>query len=356
MDGTVRPLIGTNSAAVFAPPNRVLYFHEGSLYAQALDMKRLVPVGSPERVAEGVSYSRRWNNPGFTASRTGALAWHRSAGARDTPVYVYDMSGKRVGDLELNGGNVDLSRDGRRLAVQSSGGEFPDLWVIDIERGARTRITSDELAEVGPVWSPDDSWLAYVIQDNPFRLMKVRSNGMSQPEEILSATEIGGEVIDWSRDGRWLLLEVYTPEDESDLRVVDLEAGAQEMTPILSTRFSESSARFSPDGRWFSYQTDEAGREEVFVQPFPPDGRRFQISIDGGQAARWGADSRSIYWIGDGKVVTAEIDLTNGFDVRNVRALFDNSSPDWVIDSARERIYISQTAAASSASLVVQLP
>ncbi len=355
LDGSMRPLIGTNSAPVFAAPDRVLYFHDGSLYAQRLDMDRLEIVGSPERVAEEVAYSRRWSNPGFTASRTGAMAWHRSDGVKESPIVAYDLSGERLADPGISGGNLDLSPDGGRLAVQS-GEEFPDIWVIDLERKARSRTTNDELAEIGPVWSPDGKWIAYVISDNPWRLMRVSSNGMSLPEELLSFKEIGGEVIDWSSDGRWLLVEIFSDQNQLDLKLVDLEDSERKLIPLLTTRFEESSARFSPDAKWFAYQSNDTGREEILVQPFPPDGRRWQISTEGGQAPRWSGDGRALYWIGGGNLMVADIEPGDGFEVRNTRPLFEGTWIDWVIDSSGERVYVSESSGAGTSPIVLRLP
>lgn len=346
-----RLLIGSSSAPVFAAPDQVLYHHENNLYAQTLDMDELITSGAPRLVAEEVGYYQRWSNPGFSASRTGTLAYHQ-AETRSTPINRYDRSGQRLEGHPMMGDNLDLSRDGSRLAVQVGEGEPPDLWVIDLERGIRTRLTSGETADIGPVWSPDGQWIAYTIPGNPTRFMKKRSSGLGEPELILEAPN-GVELVDWSLDGKWLLLEGYNPDTEQDIMMIDLESDQPELLPVIATRFSEHSPRFSPDGRWISYQGKDSGRFEIFVQPFPPDGSRWQISSEGGDSARWKGDGSELYWISRGQVMAGKVDLSNGFHITTVTPLFEISSIDYVVDFAGETFIVDEDALVGSRPIVI---
>ena len=131
-------------------------------------------------------------------------------------------------------------------------------------------------------------------------------NGAGAPRELLRAP-YRLEPIDWSLDGRYLLYEADAPGGRTDVLALQVDAGGPPIS-VAATPFVEHTARFSPDGRWIAYVSDESGRAEIYAQPFPPTGTKWQISGSGGDSPRWRADGRALYYIEGGRLQAVDVD------------------------------------------------
>src|SRR5262249_17228458 len=144
-----------------------------------------------------------------------------------------------------------------------------------------------------PVWSPDGARIAYSSNAaGTFDLYEKLSNGAG-PEQALLQSDLPKFCEDWSPDGRYLLYHQTHPKTQNDLWVLPLAppAGSERKPfPFLQTRFNESEGRFSPDGRWIAYVSDEASRRQVFVQSFPAGTGKWLISTSGGSEPQWRRD------------------------------------------------------------------
>jgi Tol biopolymer transport system component len=196
-----------------------------------------------------------------------------------------------------------IAPDGSRLAVaidSGSGGTAYDVWVIDLTRGAASRVTFGEVTEGWPVWSPDGRTIAYGATGNGAVLAAYRKPASGTGAEQLVYTDPAMITIpsDWSPDGKLLLLESQAgTRDNSDLITVPVDTPGAPTTFIKTPKpIFENHARFSPDGSWIAYESNESTRPEVYVQAFPPSERRWQISTAGGQSPMWRADAKEIFF------------------------------------------------------------
>lgn len=238
----------------------------------------------------------------IAVSRTGTIAYRTGSGARAGRQLVwFDRSGKRLQEVGDAGGlvsNPSLSLDGRQLAVQRTTAGNVDIWIIDLQRNASTRLTSHPGVESLPLWSPDAARIALgqaVIEGGPGVLR------IDRPSELATLGITGGPgakmLTDWSRDGRFIMFKVVNEQNGAfDLWVKGLD-GDQTAWPIANAAFDERDGQFSPDGRWVAFESDESGAGEIYVQPFPGPGRRLVISSGGGSQVRWRADGGELYYL-----------------------------------------------------------
>ena len=160
-----------------------------------------------------------------------------------------------------------------------------------------TRLTFDADLDSNPVWSPDGMRIAFgSIRAGTFDLYVKPSNG-SGAEERLVESPNNKAPQDWSKDGRWLVYYELNPVTGRDVWALDMTSPGRPARVVANTPANELLAQLSPDGRWVAYQTNESGRFEVVVQPFPDAGGRWQVSTGGGVAPRWRADGKELYFL-----------------------------------------------------------
>ena len=214
-----------------------------------------------------------------------------------------------------------ISPDGRRVVVSIRGARTT-LWVFDIARETLTQLAVASY----PVWTPDGKRVAFAFQQNIFW----KPADGSTSEVLLAATESPGFPVSWSADNRFLSFLTSTPETRQDIWVLPLDgdprqAGAEgrKPSPWLATRSNETAPMFSPDGRWLAYVSNESGRYEVYVRPYPGPGEKWQISSEGGRQPAWAHSGRELFYrIGDKMMV---VDVTTGpsFSAGKPRMLFE---------------------------------
>jgi Tol biopolymer transport system component len=293
------------------------------------DARRLEVTGQPVRIADDVSFDLGVWRGTFDASQTGTLVYQIGGSGVGGQLSWFDYSGRRVATVgeKSTAYSPQLSPDGRRALVVL-GDPNNDIWVYELERGVRTRLTTLAQVTVSPLWSPDGSEILFCAQrqrppekSQGFDLVTIRSDG-SGDEKQLYRSETRVEPMDWSRDGRYLLIDRGNIGSQ-DVWVVPL-ADAGKAFPLVQTSFNERGGQFSPDGRWVAYHAQPTGRNEVFVTPFPGGGARFQISANGGTQARWSPDGSEIYFVApDENLMVATVDGSGArFVVKDVRPLF----------------------------------
>jgi Tol biopolymer transport system component len=195
--------------------------------------------------------------------------------------------------------------------------------VIDLARGVSSRLTFDPGDDVSQVWSPDGSRIAWSAnRDGAYQIYQKLASGVG-PEEVLVKDNVGIFTNSWSADGRFLLYYRTDPKTGNDLWVLPL-AGDRQPALFLQTPFGEFNGRFSPDGRWIAYASSDQGRPEVYVQPYPASGGKWQISPNGGQQPWWRSDGKELYYLSaDGKLMAVEVKPGGSFEAGAPRALFD---------------------------------
>jgi Tol biopolymer transport system component len=209
------------------------------------------------------------------------------------------------------------------MSVFDSSRRTRDIWLFDVARELRTRFTFDPADEWVSIWSPNASRVVFnARRKGPLDLYQKASNGVGPDEELL-ADSLDKVPLDWSPDGRFVLFAVMTANAGADLWVLPL-FGDRKPVPFLQTPFSDTPARFSPDGRWIAYGSDESGRNEVYVAPFPRTGGKWQISTAGGYWPRWRRDGKELFYLApDGKLMAAAVNgQESAFEVGAITSLF----------------------------------
>jgi Tol biopolymer transport system component len=295
----------------------------GTLMALPFDADALAVRGQAQPIAENVGE--------FSVSSTGVLIYHErppapapsaGAGNRRRAVWV-DRRGERLAQVDVPAEFrlPVLSSDGSHLVFSVHGENgAPDIWTMDLARGTETRITFDDAVESAAVWSPDGKQLVFSSARNalpalPSALYRHAANGTGADELLLKGER--NELFlpwDWSPDGRFVVFgrgRFPSPNDRSDLWTLDLSGGLTARALIESPE-RKGAARFSPDGRWIVYATGQTNASQVIVQPFPNvDHGRWQISTEGGDAPKWRADGRELYYLApNGDLMAVDVDGT----------------------------------------------
>jgi Tol biopolymer transport system component len=198
--------------------------------------------------------------------------------------------------------NPSLSPDERHVALTRSIDGNTDVWILDDARGTLRRFTSDPGPDIVPVWAPDGGSVLYskAIGPGGFALYrKARTeDGHDTPLNPDIARAI---VLDWSRDGRFILYRTIDPPNRLgwDVWALALDAPRKPF-PVLASPFDQRTAVFSPDAQWIAYESNESGRGfEVYVHPFPGPGEKMTVSTGGGSRPRWSQDGREIFYVDD---------------------------------------------------------
>jgi len=184
-----------------------------------------------------------------------------------------------------------------------------DLWLMETARDARQRFTSDPAREYNPVWSPDGSRIVFGSTRKGGVDLYVKSINSGGAETLLWESSESKNVSDWSSDGRWILFAAQSIKTARDLWALAMD-GEKKLVAIAQTAAEEANGRFSPDGRWIAYQSNESGSNEIYIQPFPGPGARSQISTGGGTSPQWRRDGKELFYLGpDSRLMTVSVAL-----------------------------------------------
>jgi Tol biopolymer transport system component len=246
----------------------------------------------------------------------------------------FDRNGQPAGQVSVpaNYGNLDLSPDGGRVAVEIQGPNR-DIWVIDATGDVSARLTLDSAISGPPVWAPDGSRILFssgrgsnTVVAVPNRLYQKSSSGAGTDELLFAGDSAEGIFPeDWSSDGAYMIfgrvkLREATPADLWVLPVF----GDQKPFPFLQSSFRHVESRLSPDGRWLAFTTNESGTYQIVVQPFPdPSGGKWQITAAGGIEPQWRRDGGELFYLGlDGKLMAVPIKSDPSFEAGQPEPLF----------------------------------
>ena len=302
----VKQLLKVRSRAVYVSPGYLLFVREGTLLAQPFDTRTLTVSGEPAAVAEDLVYFQETGMTDISASTDGMLAY--LSGKNVTRLRWFSRDGAEQGVV---GAPADytlprLSPDGQRLAVNivDPRTASTDVWLIDLSRGGSSRFTFDSGVEWGPAWSPDAKRIAFAGNGSGGRMPSLYVKGLADAGSGESLVPAGGEPQfpwDWAQApaGQFILYPDRTAATGSDLMLLPLQ-GDRRPRPWLRTKFDESDARVSPDGRWVAYVSTESGRRDVYVHPFDGTAEAIQISTSGGITPRWRRDGRELYYLAPG--------------------------------------------------------
>jgi eukaryotic-like serine/threonine-protein kinase len=310
LDGSEpKRLLEADAGAVYAQ-GHLLFVREGALFAQAFDVASLALTGAPFRLADRIAVNPGVSLASLSASTSGAIAYSGAAIRRTQFVWV-DRSGKRLGTLgppdQTTLANLSLSPDGQRVAFSRLAGGNWDVWLMDMQ-GTMSKLTTGAGPEWNPVWSSDSQRV--IFQSNNSNI-NVRAINDTTPEQTLVRPHTMTYPIDVSPDGHTLLY-LQAGTERSGVPALDFWSlsliGDAQPVAFLRSAAIQRDGQFSPDGRWVAYQSNESGRDEIYLHAFPVPGERIQVSSGGGQQVRWSAVGPELFFIGaDHQLVSVRV-------------------------------------------------
>jgi serine/threonine-protein kinase len=330
----------------------------GGLMAVRFDVATRKPTGQPVQMDEGVLVDP---TAGVKASlsASGTLAYLKGR-AQFQPVLA--RAGSTVADPLIKEpaaySTPRFSPDGQRVAVSVLGSAGSDIWIYDIPRNTFTRLTSDENS-IRPEWSADGRWVIYISGVGTNATVRRQPADGSGPAELLYRPDQEPYEALVSPDNQWLVYRTAPgakyPRDILAVRLT----GDRTVTPLVTSPNTESLPRLSADGKWLAYQSNESGRFEIYVRPFPGNGARVQVSDVGGTEPIWGRDGRSLYYRGPlGEVVHVDVTTGASFSIGTRKTvltgeyLTDSSHPNWDV-APDGRFLLLKRAGAESQTIVV---
>ena len=341
----------------FVPPGYLLFTREDAVFAQRLDVRSMKLAGAPW-VVNGPGWQNTNQVSRFWASGNGVLVWITAATNPLSELVWFDASGRRAGAVGApdHYGSPALAPDGSRLAVDiiDPSTKTRDIWIIDLNRGSRTRFTFDPAGDSDAVWSPDGSRVAWTSNRKGVQDLYVKSASGTGQDEPLLVSSLPKTSEDWSRDGGYLIFNQPVEGGPAmSIFALPMGPGAERKPfPVPATEFIERQCRLSPNSRFLAYTSNQSGRQfEVYVQPFPPSGARWQVSPSGGSEPQWRADGKELYYVSGNKLMAAAV-KTDGasFEAGVPRVLFEAR---FVANQARRTRYV---AARDGRFLVNTLP
>jgi Tol biopolymer transport system component len=303
-----------DSHAVYSS-GHLLFVRGGSLVSQPFDVRTYRLTGDPVVAAQQVETGPSLHGA-FSVSETGVLAYR---GIGRTQLRWFDRSGRPGGVLDAPAHDLDpaLSPDEQRLAFSRAdpeNGRERDIWTIDLSRGIATRVTFHADA-AKPIWSPDGKELVFVARGITFARAASDGSG-GQPQALATARRVFDQPLEWLPDGRVVLYQ----DGNIWMRSID---GQAEPTPIAPTEYAQIQGRIAPDGKWLAFASNESGRYEVYVRPFPAGSGKWRVSADGGVEPAWRGDGRELFFLApDRELMAAPIATQPQFTVGRPERLF----------------------------------
>ena len=298
-----RPLFRSQSDAVYAS-GFLLFGNGDQLMAQPFDPAKGTLSGEPHNVAKGVMNDSGTWHMDASASNDGLLVFGSGASGQLQLVWM-DRSSKEISTIadKLNQllGAV-LSPQGDRIALSIGGGQI-DIWVLDLARGVRTRLTFGPISNLSPIWSPDGKWIVYTsVRSGHFDFCRKPSDG-SGAEEILLTDDHQIAATDWSRDGKYLLYSRCSLDSHCEIWDLPLEGEhkpslvLEAVRPSAAASYLSAAGKFSPDGHWLAYTSGESGTLQVYVVSFGSGQGKWQVSANGGGQPLWSKDGKELYYM-----------------------------------------------------------
>jgi serine/threonine protein kinase/Tol biopolymer transport system component len=321
--GERRNLVQRGTNPNYAPSGHLVYAQGGILMAVPFDPQRLTATGAAVPVAEDVLQSTFSGVSQYSFSATGSLVYVSGGvqSAQNKLVWVSRNGAEQPLAAPAHAYLFPrLSPEGRRVAVGIAE-QDTQTWLYDLSRETLTRFTFVGSANQNANWTPDGKRLAFNSNkegpQNPFWQLADGSGGL----ERLITSEYANVPMSWSPDGQLLAFLEVNPTTGLDIWVLRLSD--RKAQPFLRTPFNESAPRFSPDGRWLAYISDESGRFEIYVQPYPGPGGKWQISTEGGTEPMWNPSGRELFYRSGNKMMAVDISTQPSFAAGKPRVLFE---------------------------------
>lgn len=310
-------LMKSDSIAVYAS-SYLLFLREQTLMAQPFSVSHLELRGDPVPIAEHVGMNGATARPLFSASQTGALVYQAGDTEGNWSLQWTDREGKQTGLATPPDRYVTprLSPDGSHLAVMIFNGVFGtgDIWVFDLARGTKTRLTFGPANQSTPIWTADGKTVVYMSAQSGVPHIYAKQADGSGSEKPVQVTKDGMDIPDsFSPDGRYLVYERKLVNSEATYHLWALPMfGDGKPFSVVQTTFEERDGEVSPDGKWMAYRNNESGRWEIYITAFPGGGAKWQVSTNGGSNPRWRKDGRELFFLDPSENIVAVDVNTSG--------------------------------------------
>ncbi len=319
-----RVLIEGGTYGRYVRTGHLIYVRASTLWAAPFDLRSLSLKGPAVAVLEGVDTDVGYGAARVAVASSGTLAFIAGRAARTERTLEWMDRQCRlapVSDVRRSYGSVRLSPDGRRIAVHINSAN-DDIWTFDLASGTLTRLTFASENEF-PLWAPDGQRLIFDSdRDGAHNLYWIQADGAGSAERLASSAHIQFPTSVAS-DGATLLFAQQSARGDWDTWALPL-AGERVPRELLASPFNEIPALLSHDGRFLAYQSDEAGQDEIYVQPFPGPGGKRQVSLGGGHDPIWSRDGKELFFRrSDGWLMAAPVSLTPAFSVGRPAPLCD---------------------------------
>ena len=314
----------------YLEPGFLVYSREGTLVAQRFDATRGRISGDPVSVAERVRYFFSTGSAGF-AARAGTIAYVSQPDA--SRLAWFDRGGREVSRLGASGNYLDvhLTADGKRVLFDRArpGVETYHVWSYDLERGIESPVTNGLDTEVFPKLLADGKSMIFSAVRGTPPLLRRRDMATGQETPLTEGRRAFQMAQDVSPDGRSLVFTERSEIGNFDIWSLALDGSAKPV-PLLQSSFDKTKVRFSPDGHFIAFISNEAGRPEVYVMPFPGPGEKLRVSEGGAGLLRWGRDGALYYLTREGRFVTVPVRTSPALQVGAPKTLFTVGERGWI--------------------------
>jgi serine/threonine-protein kinase len=300
-DGTEKVLVEGATFPKYAADGILVFLRQGTVFAARFSSERLELLGAPTPVLEQVTFASSYGFGQLAFSETGLLVHTAAPGSRALERLIWlDRDGRKT-TASAHERFFTISRispDGRRALVTIPESARTNLWMLEFSRDSLTRFSFGAMTDRYPVWSPDGEWIAFAAFEGAAssNVFRKRSNGTGELERLTQSPDHQNPVS-WSPDGKMVAFEQYFPETGSDILLLRLDPAPQEPEIYLRTPFNESHPKFSPDGRWLAYQSDETGQVEVYVRPRSGSGGQVKVSLTSGISPTWSPGGEELLYL-----------------------------------------------------------
>ena len=326
-----RRLVVTDTNALYSTSGDLLFVRQGTLLRQTFDAKKTALSGDPSAVAEHIAVPIT-NGATFSVSETGVLTYRTGPiVSGNLQLAWFDRTGKLVERLGALGAfrGLDLSPDGTGIAVHRHESIGGDIWKFEAaRRETMSRFTFDATQDnSSPLWSPDGTRIAFgSLRKGKWGIYQKSANGTGS-EELLVESNFPEVPSSWSPDGKFIVYTIRDPKTQFDVWILPL--GDKKPVPFLQSPFNERDPQISPNGKWIVYASDETGRSEIYVRPFPTGEGKWQISSKGGYYPRWRRDGKELFYLetiaSPRNLISVKVNPTGPtFEYGDPTALFDS--------------------------------
>jgi hypothetical protein len=323
VSGEQRILVQDGFQPQYTASGHLVFARGSTLLATPFDSKRLAITGPEVALIENLATVLDSGLAAYSISDDGTLAYVPAPSPAGRTLVWVDRKG-RVAPAAMPPRAYffpSLSPDGHRLAVQVADGRRSDIWIHRFIDGAATRLAGEGLNS-RPGWTRDGRHVTFSVRRGEDRFLFIQTvDGTTPAETLASSRRTDLWTGSWTQDEQALAFVDAPPTDIGDIKLLRRSGGAVE--PLIAGPATERGPSFSPDGRWLAYESNESGRFEVYLRPFPASGAPRQISTDGGGSARWSSDGREVFFMLARRLYSVPIRTSPSLEIGPPRLLFE---------------------------------